>query len=68
MPLTTDKPLRQDCADCRLCIEACPAGAIKENPLDFDHTRCFEKLKEFQKQRLVDQYICGVCVKVCGVR
>ena len=48
MPLTTDKPLKQDCAGCRLCIEACPAGAIKESPSNFDHTRCFEKLKEFQ--------------------
>ena len=37
----------------------------KENPEDFDHQACFEKLKEFQKKRLVDQYICGVCVNVC---
>jgi len=26
---------------------------------------CFEKLKEFQKLRLVSQFICGVCVKAC---
>jgi len=65
MPLKTDKPARQDCADCRLCVEACPCGAIGENPSDFDHLKCFEKLKDFQKQRLVDQFICGVCVKAC---
>lgn len=65
IPLKTDKPLKKDCRDCRLCIEICPCGAIKENPLDFDHIRCFEKLKEFQKQRLVDQYVCGVCVNAC---
>jgi len=65
MPLETDKPLRQDCGKCRACIVVCPAGAIKERPEDFDHIKCFEKLKEFQKQKLVDQYICGVCVKVC---
>lgn len=65
MPLKIDKPAKGDCRDCRLCIEACPAGAIKENPLSFDHIRCFEKLKEFQKERLVDQYICGVCVNAC---
>jgi len=65
MPLKTDKPLKKDCRDCRICIEICPCGAIKENPLDFDHIRCFEKLKEFQKQRLVDQYVCGVCVNAC---
>ena len=65
MPLSADKPLKKDCGNCRLCIKICPAGAIKEKPKDFDHIRCFEKLKEFQKQRLVDQYICGVCINVC---
>lgn len=65
MPLKIDKPIKQDCGNCKLCIEACPVSAIKDNPLDFDHLKCFEKLKEFQKQRLVDQYICGICVKAC---
>jgi epoxyqueuosine reductase QueG len=65
MPLKLDKPLKTDCGDCSLCIEVCPAGAIKENSSEFDYLACFEKLKEFQKQRLVDQYVCGVCVKSC---
>jgi epoxyqueuosine reductase QueG len=65
IPLKTDKPTKENCKDCRLCIQVCPVSAIKESPLDFDHIKCFEKLKEFQKQKLVDQYICGVCVKVC---
>ena len=65
LPLKTDKPVRKDCGDCRFCVKICPSGAIKEQAEDFDHNRCFEKLKEFQKQRLVDQYICGICVKVC---
>lgn len=65
MPLKTDKPTQGNCGACRLCVKACPASAIKEDALDFDHIKCFEKLKEFQKQRLVDQYICGVCVNVC---
>jgi epoxyqueuosine reductase QueG len=65
MPLKPDKPLKQDCGDCRLCIRICPSEAIKDNPGDFDHVKCFEKLKEFQKQRLVDQYVCGVCVNAC---
>ncbi len=68
MPLKIDNPIKQDCGECRLCLEVCPTEAIKENASDFGHIRCFEKLKDFQKQRLVDQYICGVCVNVCRGR
>jgi epoxyqueuosine reductase len=66
MPLKTDTPLKAGCGQCRLCIDVCPAAAIKDEPQEFDHIGCFRKLKDFQKQRLVDQYICGVCVNVCG--
>ncbi len=65
MPLKLDKPVRKDCQGCRLCVTICPAQAIKDEPLEFNHLKCFEKLKEFQRQRLADQYICGICVKVC---
>jgi epoxyqueuosine reductase QueG len=65
MPLKIDEPTKNDCGSCQLCVRICPAQAIKENLQDFDHIKCFEKLKEFQKQKLADQYICGVCIKVC---
>ncbi len=65
MPLKLDKPVKDACGKCLLCVKICPAQAIKESPGDFDHMRCFEKLKEFQKNRLVDQYVCGVCVNIC---
>lgn len=65
MKLKTDKPLKKDCGSCHLCVKVCPARAIKDEPSGFDHIKCFEKLKEFQKQKLADQYICGVCVNVC---
>lgn len=65
MPLKTDRPAKETCAGCRECIESCPVSAIKENPAEFGHLTCFEKLKEFQRQRLVDQYICGICVNAC---
>ena len=68
LPIKTDKPSGKDCGACCLCVKACPAQAIKESPVDFDHIKCFEKLKEFQRQKLVDQYICGVCVNVCKGR
>jgi len=65
MPLTIDKPGRKDCGSCRLCVRMCPAGAIQEDPLNFDHQKCFEKLKSFQSQRQVEQFVCGVCVNAC---
>jgi len=68
MPLIADRPLEAGCADCRLCLDACPCGAIKEDPKDFDHKKCFEQLKDFQRRRLSDQYVCGVCVRACRGR
>ena len=68
MPLEADGPTAEDCGACRACLAVCPAGAIRDRREDFDHLACFEKLKEFQKQRLVSQFICGVCVKACRGR
>ena len=65
MPLKLDKPVKDDCGDCRACLMSCPAQAIKENPSDFDSVKCFEKLKEFQRLRIAEQFICGVCVNAC---
>ncbi len=65
MPLEADAPIAEGCGTCRACIKTCPAGAIKDRREDFDHLACYEKLKDFQKQRLVSQFICGVCVKAC---
>jgi len=65
MPLKTDQLSEKDCGQCRLCVKMCPSGAIQESAADFDHIKCFEKLKSFQKQRQVEQFVCGVCVNVC---
>lgn len=65
MPLEADAPVRKDCGHCRACVVLCPANAIKDTAADFDHKACFGKLKEFEKQNTVNQYICGVCVNVC---
>ena len=66
MPLESDKPAKEDCGNCRTCVLLCPVKAIKENPADFDHLGCFALLKEFQRQKIVDQYICGICVGACN--
>jgi len=68
MPLDADAPPETDCGACRACLAACPAGAIKDRPEDFDHRACFAKLDEFRRLRLVSQHICGLCVKACRGR
>jgi len=65
MPLEVDKPVENACNKCMLCVNMCPSKAIKESVLDFDHVKCFDKLKSFQSQRQVEQFVCGVCVNVC---
>jgi len=65
MPLEIDRPQTDNCGSCQVCLKACPAAAIKENPADFEHLKCFEAIKRFQKLHLAEQYICGVCVNVC---
>mgnify|MGYP001570671935 CR=1 FL=1 len=65
LPLAIDQPSKKDCGECRVCVKICPSGAIGDNPADFAHVKCFEKLKSFQKQRQAEQFVCGVCVNVC---
>lgn len=66
MPLTAGAPLTgRDCGDCRRCLAACPAQAIKESPEEFDHRGCFAQLQDFRRRGLVSQFICGLCVKAC---
>ena len=65
LKIKVDKPLTKDCADCYDCLKVCPVGAITKKKEDFDHLKCFEKLKEFQKSGVVGQYICGICVREC---
>ena len=65
LPLNPGRPLQRDCSSCRRCLEACPAGAIRDNPGDFDLSACLAKLKEFTRTRGIGQYVCGVCVRAC---
>jgi len=64
-PLAVDKPLKEDCGKCKACIDVCPVDAIKEKKEDFDHIKCYEKLKDFRNKGIVGQFICGICVKAC---
>lgn len=68
LDLPPNHPLENGCGDCRACITACPAGAIREEPGQFDHLACYEQLREFRRQGRVSQFICGLCVRACGPR
>lgn len=66
LSLKPDRPVREECGTCYACLKACPVGAIGERQEDFKYEACFEKLKSFQRQNIVGQFICGICVKACS--
>jgi len=74
MPLEVGKPMRSKCGPCRACVEACPAGAIRNVSFDlkprsrdevFDYRACLEKLMEFARRPGIGELICGICIKAC---
>jgi epoxyqueuosine reductase len=65
-------PLALDCGSCRLCIDACPTGALDE-PGTLDSTRCLSYWTQAPapipveyRAELHDQvYGCDICQDVC---
>jgi epoxyqueuosine reductase len=70
--LEATPPLEADCGACRLCIDACPTGALDE-PGTLDATKCLsywtqapEPIPEDYRAELGAQvYGCDICQDVC---
>ncbi len=65
MPLVAGGPLASGCGECRQCMTACPAGAIKEKPSGFDHVGCFNMITQLKNKRNLGHHICGICIEAC---
>lgn len=65
LPLGAAAPLERTCGTCRACKARCPAGAIHDDPKDFDHKGCYEMLNRFRKERNIGHHICGICIEAC---
>ena len=65
-------PLGLDCGECRLCIDACPTGALDE-PGTLDSTRCLSYWTQAQAPPPLEYraglgaqvYGCDICQDVC---
>jgi epoxyqueuosine reductase len=65
-------PLELDCGECRLCIDACPTGALDE-PGTLDATRCLSYWtqapapipEEYREPLGAMVYGCDICQDVC---
>jgi epoxyqueuosine reductase len=72
LALESTPPLDLDCGECRLCIDACPTGALDE-PGTLDSTRCLSYWTQapapppaaYRAELGAQVYGCDICQDVC---
>jgi epoxyqueuosine reductase len=70
--IAPNAPLELDCGSCRLCVDACPTGALDE-PGELDATRCLSYWTQAPEPLPADVrselgpmvYGCDICQEVC---
>ena len=75
MPLEVGTPVTvSECGDCRVCVRACPGGAIHDEEWwagrprgeFFDAYACFVEASRQLRERVgVTHPVCGICIAVC---
>lgn len=75
LPLDPDEPIKNLCAKCTECADACPVSAIKNVNTDrhystrdeaLDFQKCVERVYDKNRQLpFIDSPICGVCIRAC---
>jgi len=64
----SSRPDRDFCGSCRKCLDACPAGALRDAGV-IDKKKCNNQHEKVGKELGLgdEEQICGVCIKVCPI-